>query len=347
MSVGGGGVGFTPDAAGRVAKATREVEQQMQNPLPQRARWFGHEEPDGIPCFINNVGESIPAFGVVSSASFNKTMGFYVHAPRWPVGAVSGEDGSGRQDLYINGAKELESTDEDNKPRRGKCFTAIDKPRMVLYNNDLGRTPLVGQTWGPIDDTHKIGPGIPGFTIVGPIDVEDVTVGVVRQLNGLTGWCKANTDWSGSGNAPFVTVNPVAGGLGFSSNVYDGVFTVGGSDPWPEIEFNVTLWRTSDKDPNVFEDDIFPYRLGFEDYRLNAEGAVYAAFDYLDDKIGTIKIWLPGADPPRGWRDYSALNDADAFLRAGASTSGSPVADVLASGTDHDAASVRLIERFE
>ena len=153
-------------------------------------------------------------------------------------------------------------------------------------------------------------------------------------------WCKATADWTEpayGGPDAFVTVHLSADSTG--NYVYDGVQLE------PEITAEVDLPRYgTDKDPNVKLGNIFPYQ--FASFSRGHDQVPWvAAHCYLDDKIGTVKMWTGTVSGiPQGWRVYAALDGkyvkGDNSGALGTGTFGT-------TGTNYSFAEVRFIERFE
>lgn len=88
------------------------------------------------------------------------------------------------------------------------------------------------------------------------------------------------------------------------------------------IERTIELPQSAERDPNVVQDDVIAAR-------LTMDGVWVCVSDYLDDKIGTVKMWaLDSADVPPGWavmngQDNSSANGGSGikmtnrFVRAG------------------------------
>ena len=104
-------------------------------------------------------------------------------------------------------------------------------------------------------------------------------------------WAKAQSDWcNGVGNGSYVECHPCADHTG--------------SDADTAVTLRVYLPRATNTDPNVVTDQVIGYR--------RATGGIYvAATGYLDDAIGTIKMWsVKTGDPPAGWGECISTGSA-------------------------------------
>jgi hypothetical protein len=134
-------------------------------------------------------------------------------------------------------------------------------------------------------------------------------------------WGVAKTNWEDNGaNCDSVDVNPCE--------------DCEGTNPDAGTTHTVYLPKNAERDPNVIAGEVIGYEI--------SSNATYCCVsDYLDDKIGTIKMWAlsSGAIPP-GWgicdgngnsvvNGGSAIDLVDRFVR-GASTSGAS-----GGGNDH------------
>lgn len=87
-------------------------------------------------------------------------------------------------------------------------------------------------------------------------------------------------------------------------------------------EHTVLLPKTAEQDPNVVQDEVIAYTLA-------NDGTYVAVTDYLDDKIGTVKMWaLLSTGIPPGWAEMNGqansianggtgINLRDRFVRCG------------------------------
>ena len=93
-----------------------------------------------------------------------------------------------------------------------------------------------------------------------------------------------------------------------------------GANPDTSTEVTVLLPSSAEQDPNVVADDVVAYEEAADDtYVCNS--------DYLDDKIGTVKMWAKeSADIPPGWAimngsanaapEGTGIDLTDRFVRA-------------------------------
>jgi len=97
-------------------------------------------------------------------------------------------------------------------------------------------------------------------------------------------WAKAKYNWSNqSGNGSYVECNPCADHEGANADT--------------GVAIRIYLPRATDTDPNVVAGQVIGYSKA-------ANGISVAATGYLDDAIGTIKMWSKNTgDPPDGWSE--------------------------------------------
>jgi hypothetical protein len=105
-------------------------------------------------------------------------------------------------------------------------------------------------------------------------------------------WARAQENWRKNGSDPRVSCKLVTGSPGRTSS------TVSGSAFW------LYLPRTGGRDPNVVANQNIHYM-------LDSDGAAACTGDYLDDKIGTVKMWArtEAAIPP-GWALMNGIANA-------------------------------------
>src|SRR5436190_386036 len=102
---------------------------------------------------------------------------------------------------------------------------------------------------------------------------------VSKDTREIIRWAKAHSDWVNAGtggqNEPYVSCHPCDG------PVANGEDTL--------IDFDVVLFRNTNAglDPNVHDDDV----VGYMETTYDDQTVYYAVTPYLDDKIGTIKIY--------------------------------------------------------
>jgi hypothetical protein len=108
----------------------------------------------------------------------------------------------------------------------------------------------------------------------------------LAERDAETHYGKALENWTqdtvvGSGGVDHVDVHPCDDAIG--------------SNEATDQEHRVYLIRAAERDPNVVDNDVVAYRLGMD-------GEYVCVSDYLDDKIGTVKMWALGsAAIPPGW----------------------------------------------
>jgi len=209
--------------------------------------------------------------------------------------------------------------------------TALDNVYSAVITS-VGGTPSnytyrVKMIAAPYDDTHfpdrLLSPinSLADWDItatVTPASVGDPCLVVVHDINDIdliqltekiattTGdspikWAIATADWVNvepgtEHNACYVPCNPCDDRKG--------------TNPDTGTNFNVYLPRTGDQDPNVRGPS--PGPADVIGYIINGEGDRICVTDYLDDKIGTIKMWNVGDDDgptgiPRGWEELTYL----------------------------------------
>ena len=97
-------------------------------------------------------------------------------------------------------------------------------------------------------------------------------------------WAKAKYNWTNAaGNGSYALCNPCSDHEG--------------SDLDTETEFKVYLPRATNTDPNVVANQVIGYTTA-------ANGIYVATTGYLDDAIGTIKMWsINTGNPPAGWSE--------------------------------------------
>jgi hypothetical protein len=101
-------------------------------------------------------------------------------------------------------------------------------------------------------------------------------------------WAKAQYDWSANSGDPRVEVKACD---------RDGTNETGDN-------FYVYLPRSTSGDPAVFQDAVIGYT-------VDVEGTCICVTDYMDDAIGTVKMWKGSSgDVPAGWRICDGSDDA-------------------------------------
>ncbi len=260
---------------------------------------------------------------------------------------------------------------------------ALAKPVLARINQDTlpaGGYPfaLIGQSYGIIPGGTELYPGIPGFVVLPnnlagpPGDVtENLSDGGLAVLVlGVPGlqvcYAKANADWvdtNANHDMPYVICNPVisidsTGGVVTGQFPYDGSATTpDGLGTMPDVEIVVWLPKNgTERDPNIRTGNIIMYRQAGTNLDMPSsihkpgQGGNLSSFiiagGYLDDKIGTIKLWnLTTAAIPQGWRVWTGFVNND-FLRLNTTTTGGG-GNFGAAGAAHGFVEVIPIERFQ
>lgn len=221
--------------------------------------------------------------------------------------------------FFVNGPTQIATN------QFGRVTMASERP--VLARCELnGPTPSFGRNcpFGPIPDlgsnqsSGKLYPGIPGFRLLdafaAPNTHPDGLCLVVRDYSAGNWWCKATTNWWGSGSLrfddpPFVTANPCVDRFG--SDVYDG------SSPYrPQLNWPVYLPRNYmnagpalgpllPRDPNIRTGNVFQYTLSNDSIASGGGSLGLTGVNHLDAKVGTVCLWIytSGANVivPQGW----------------------------------------------
>lgn len=203
----------------------------------------------------------------------------------------------------------------------GACRRATDRPVPVRFDTTvLALAPvwcLDSCTCGPwggffnssITAASKVYPFLLGFTMVGTVAGHSDLVLVVQDFEQI-GWCKAVTAWAQNNgrSMPYCTANPCDP---TGTYVYDGSVL-------PEIAFTLGLPRGGDRqddstrilDPNVQPGNILSYKMSRQFSIASGFGTEFVATGaYLDDCIGTVKMWTGASHMPQGWREYSAMQE--------------------------------------
>ena len=277
---------------------------------------------DSIQLF-NHSGESnIPAYAVVTGVYTPEgaNNGEYVSARRPSTTSIYTHANAG---YWVNGG-----ADTDEETGEGWCSEASGRPVRALYDTDQAQ-PTTGELWGPIPDTWMLGQGLPGFVGRGGATGVSGTAWVRRHAS-VVYLAKATEDWvDTSVQYGTVTANPCIDNAG--TKVYDGVHFL------QDIEIDVILHRNGSlRDPNIKAGNVFAYAIA-------GDGDIAAVGSYLDDPIGTVKLWNKlTSNIPQGWQQVSS--SAGKFLRAanaiGSGTFGS-------TGNSNNYLDYILIERFE
>lgn len=217
----------------------------------------------------------------------------------------------------VNGPKPLTRSPSD---LYGTGTLAIGTPALCLIASDaiahLTVTRTAGEWWGQAPGTYKLYPGLPGFICLGgtPVEVDaDDDLYALRFVQCLIGGvftAKATSNWV-KRTAPdphYIDAHPCADHEG--NYPYDGTTYDLGSGRYitlPDLTFRIGLLQphVRTRDPNLEEGNVFQYSVGqYDDPALCSLGftGYYAINDYLDDKIGTVKMWSGAVvDIPQGW----------------------------------------------
>lgn len=158
-----------------------------------------------------------------------------------------------------------------------------------------------GGVWSPtggdpinVFDSSEIGPGEAtdtGWAILSLLSGRHEVLTLRRRESGRLRWAKATTKW---------TNLPDNGSYVHCHRALDRDGTLELDDEEEPIAVTVYLPRPGGAvDPNVRADDVIGYLV-----EENAEAI--AVTGYLDDSIGTVKMWVKGEEEiPGGWRIYS------------------------------------------
>lgn len=180
---------------------------------------------------------------------------------------------------------------------RGPVTITVESPKAEFTVGDTvvpgegypatGFTSISDGTYNP--DTGKVKGGFAGayhgpVFFGGPVIFGGEVIG-----GGSVLLAKAQTNWKKS--LPAISFVPVKQTLSLA-----GLQEVG-------AEFNLYLPHTTPGDPNVTQGMVLAYALN--------NGVAVALSPYMDDKIGTVKLWgLPVADVPAGWKVMDGTSNA-------------------------------------
>jgi len=244
---------------------------------------------------------TLPAFGcaqVQSTVNISSKRVLSLEKPDFAAGY--------NRMFVINGPEELTN-------RYGRVLFASDRPTRALCQ--VGASPgsvYPGTIWGPLNDSCKLFPGIPGFRMFDNMDVDDNPSNVYlvqRDTSSVTAFCKATSDWwiTSSDLVPTVTANPCTD--------HTGIETYDGSQAWlPAVQIVVGLPRAPAMDPMIRTGDVFQYAPVNNGTRSGVP--FYATGPYLDAKLGTVRLWTGSiANIPRGWAIMNGINGTAADLR--------------------------------
>ena len=115
---------------------------------------------------------------------------------------------------------------------------------------------------------------------------------------GALGWARATDSWhAAAGHGSYVDCQPCA--------------DAAGTDLDTDILLRIYLPRAPATDPNVEVDQVIGYVAA-------ADGVHVAVTGYLDDAIGTIRMWsIDTGDPPAGWTECDSTGDGNVTGLAG------------------------------
>jgi len=190
----------------------------------------------------------------------------------------------------------------DLKYYYGRCSPAVHTPVWALIDGSLllsaGCCGLLPNPTPPNYHSYKLGPHLPGFWFLNGYGDGGW---VMRDLFTKEWYCKATSNWTSAGIS-YVDANPCneAG-----TQVYNG------SGSWPLIAIRVALPRHgTGRDPNIRVGNIFRYAISSSYRQLGGTGSgLEATGSYLDDKIGSIKLWKFADGIPQGWQQCGVLDD--------------------------------------
>ncbi len=168
---------------------------------------------------------------------------------------------------------------------RGPVDITTDLPGAVYRigdaaTGDYPAAALTAKSGGTYNQTNNNIEGGFAARFDGPVFVKGPLV-MTNPGAGYVGIAKAVSNWQKGGGNPFVMCRRLINHLGAVQ---------------PGNAFAVQLPRTTPGDPNVNTDAILTY--GFSPDNLYS----MATSPYMDDKIGTVKLWaLAAGDVPAGW----------------------------------------------
>jgi hypothetical protein len=241
--------------------------------------------------FRNDAGQSIPAFAALRPLGVVELAGEAVLR----VGQPNADGATG----LFNGPF---AVDADGL---GSCTS--DLPCYAAY--DTLHTPAVGEMWGPVAGQWTLARDKPGYRIVG--GAIDGRVQVMAARESALRWAKAIANWANaSGNNSTVSCQQATDKSG-------ALALDGGGSPLP---VTIYLPRSGFGDPNVRAGDVIAYQ-------LDANGAAICVSDYLDDPLGTVKLWRGiETDVRGGWR---ILASAEGRFPVGVTTSDEDIPAVV------------------
>ena len=234
-------------------------------------------------------------------------------------------------------------TDAVNKPVWALCDDGL---ATILDTVDFSPNA----SWGPVWNSWLMWPGLPGFRLF--LDYDSPTKSKDRvYVSSYYGVCRAKViSWtSPSANSDYlyhVAANPTTSAGDF---VYDGSTQSGVTFPAMQIDILIPVSANTlnNQEPNLQAGDTIRYRAIYGTTHAGLRGRLeyHAEGNYMDDPIGTVKMWNGAvANIPKGWRAYSALDGkfplGDNSGALGSGTFGT-------TGTDYDYAEIRFIERYE
>jgi hypothetical protein len=181
----------------------------------------------------------------------------------------------------------------------GQYVTAIERGESALIATTSG-VSLDDSLWsscGPLPHNHDFAlwPFLPGFSYLGTLASDKI---LVKKSTDAIAYAKVTQAWSDDGVNGYCVANPCSR---LGTYVYDGT----GDLPLCSLTIRLPI-NGRGKDPNIQVGNIIAYRVLYSGD--NNDGIVYmAAGDYLDDKIGTVKMWkLSEGAISQGWLSYTA-----------------------------------------
>jgi len=366
--------GVAADTTGHPADLDEEVEILKTDDDSKVINWLLLEGVIGIPFICD---QDVPSHGVMV---FDRTKAEVDDVDKNAISltqAYTLDPGP----LYVNGASDVTAGDI------GRCHQLSGTPLMALVDPDLcaiKRYPDYSSFWtdigriktfeqyGPVPGTWTLGQGLPGAQLAIRTEANFLDVSqshfIAAPVPGFWGIAKEN--WTRNPNTFYhtVLVNPamyMAHNEPTFNSDWDGTDGYYGSGGEEEIEVRVLLHCHPDKHPNIVAGDQIlciakPQTYLADPEVFNEEGTqIYwmAVSGYVDDKIGTVKMWSGIAgDIPQGWAIMDGTNNSVAnggsgvnlgnqFIRSGSAVGGP--ASFGTTGSDYSRYDLLFIERLD
>lgn len=107
--------------------------------------------------YRNDSGETVPAYGIIKITEFVTENGFYLAKGDKP------DTWGSQYSHYVNGPLDIADGDV------GECYVP-NGPVWAKY--DTGSTPLVGQSWGPTNNSWQLSQHVGGFEVLSATGVD-------------------------------------------------------------------------------------------------------------------------------------------------------------------------------